>query len=107
MSSCVCDCLIQVTFIEGREKKSNFTVFGIIDAAAGNWPSESFMELFRIAKKCLDPNYDTRPEMAVDQMPVDQMAVDQMLDTSKYGVSFSFYTGYYAQINHNCCFLGL
>lgn len=35
-----------------------------VDKHAGNWPSESFLELFRVAKKCVEPKLPQRPEIA-------------------------------------------
>ena len=52
-----------MTFVESRRTRPGFSVIGMLDARAGNWPSESFMELDSIAKKCLDVNYETRPEI--------------------------------------------
>ena len=34
-----------------------------VDEHAGDWPSESFLELFRIAKKCVEPKMSQRPEI--------------------------------------------
>ena len=34
-----------------------------VDEHAGDWPSESFLELFRIAKKCVEPKMSIRPEI--------------------------------------------
>ena len=34
-----------------------------VDEHAGDWPSESFLELFRIAKKCVEPKMSARPEI--------------------------------------------
>lgn len=34
-----------------------------VDEHAGDWPSESFLELFRIAKKCVEPKMSLRPEI--------------------------------------------
>ena len=34
-----------------------------VDEHAGDWPSESFLELFRIAKKCVEPKMSVRPEI--------------------------------------------
>ena len=35
-----------------------------IDPNAGNWPSSAFVELFRVAKKCVEPKLVSRPEIA-------------------------------------------
>lgn len=35
-----------------------------VDRHAGNWPSETFLELFRVAKKCVEPKLPLRPEIA-------------------------------------------
>ena len=34
-----------------------------VDEHAGDWPSESFLGLFRIAKKCVEPKMSARPEI--------------------------------------------
>ena len=34
-----------------------------IDEHAGAWPSESFVSLFRIARKCVEPRMHCRPEV--------------------------------------------
>ena len=34
-----------------------------IDEHAGAWPSESFVNLFRIARKCVEPKVHHRPEI--------------------------------------------
>ena len=34
-----------------------------VDEHAGDWPSESFLGLFRIAKKCVEPKMTVRPEI--------------------------------------------
>ena len=34
-----------------------------VDEHAGDWPSESFLELLRIAKKCVEPKMSIRPEV--------------------------------------------
>ena len=35
-----------------------------IDEHAGDWPTESFLGLFNIAKKCVEPKITHRPEIA-------------------------------------------
>lgn len=35
-----------------------------VDPNAGDWPSSAFVELFRIAKKCVEPKLVHRPEIA-------------------------------------------
>lgn len=35
-----------------------------IDPNAGNWPSDAFVELFRVAKRCVEPKLPLRPEIA-------------------------------------------
>ena len=35
-----------------------------VDKYAGNWPSDSFVELFRVAKVCVEPKLKSRPEIA-------------------------------------------
>lgn len=35
-----------------------------VDAHAGDWPSTSFLELFDIAKKCVEPKMTQRPEIS-------------------------------------------
>ncbi len=35
-----------------------------IDEHAGDWPSESFIDFFRIAKQCVEPKMTLRPEIA-------------------------------------------
>ena len=34
-----------------------------IDEHAGAWPSESFVSLFRTARKCVEPKMHSRPEV--------------------------------------------
>ena len=34
-----------------------------IDKHAGDWPSDSFLELFHIARECVNSKMYTRPEM--------------------------------------------
>ena len=34
-----------------------------MDEHAGAWPSESFVSLFRIARKCVEPKMHNRPEI--------------------------------------------
>lgn len=34
-----------------------------IDEHAGAWPSESFVSLFRTARKCVEPKMHSRPEI--------------------------------------------
>ena len=35
-----------------------------IDEHAEDWPSDSFLQLFRIARECVQHNLSQRPEMA-------------------------------------------
>ena len=35
-----------------------------IDEHAGDWPSDSFIQLFRIARECVQHDLSQRPEMA-------------------------------------------
>ena len=35
-----------------------------VDSHAGNWPSSSFLELFQVAKECVEGKYHKRPEIA-------------------------------------------
>ena len=35
-----------------------------VDPFAGNWPSSAFIELFHVAKKCVEPKLQSRPEIA-------------------------------------------
>ncbi len=35
-----------------------------IDEHAGAWPSESFVDFFKTAKKCVEPKMHQRPEIA-------------------------------------------
>ena len=35
-----------------------------VDEHAGDWPSNSFVELFKIAKRCVEPKLGPRPEIA-------------------------------------------
>ena len=37
---------------------------GKVDEHAGDWPSQSFVDLFLIAKKCVEPKMVNRPEIA-------------------------------------------
>ena len=50
--------------VETRMKKDSFSLFTLIDAKSGDWPSASFMILFDIAEKCLTPKLSDRPEMS-------------------------------------------
>ncbi len=34
-----------------------------VDQHAGDWPSSSFLQLFRIAKQLVEPKYTKRPEI--------------------------------------------
>lgn len=45
-------------------KKDSFSLFTLIDAKSGDWPSASFMILFDIAEKCLITKLADRPEMS-------------------------------------------
>lgn len=40
-----------------------------VDEHAGNWPSTSFIELFHIAKRCVEPRQQHRPEIADVSLP--------------------------------------
>eukprot|EP00731_Ephydatia_muelleri_P017175 Em0010g273a len=54
-----------VTYMERDLDKGNGSILCTkIDCTSGNWPSESFMELFVIAHQCLNSKMYARPEMA-------------------------------------------
>eukprot|EP00731_Ephydatia_muelleri_P017178 Em0010g276a len=54
-----------VTYMERDLDKGNGAILCTkIDCTSGNWPSESFMELFVIAHQCLNSKMYARPEMA-------------------------------------------
>ena len=35
-----------------------------IDKHSGNWPTDSFVGLFRVAKRCVEPALKERPEIS-------------------------------------------
>ena len=56
--------LVQISFMEADMDKDISNILCTkVDEHAGDWPSESFLELFRIAKKCVEPKMSQRPEI--------------------------------------------
>lgn len=55
---------VQISFMEADMDKDISNILCTkVDEHAGDWPSESFLELFRIAKKCVEPKMSQRPEI--------------------------------------------
>ena len=50
----------QFTFIDMNKEESKFAM---VDTKAGNWPSDSFKDLFKIADQCLEQKLYVRKEM--------------------------------------------
>ena len=50
--------------LENLDKGNGSILCTKLDGTAGNWPSESFIELFVIAHQCLNAKMYARPEMA-------------------------------------------
>nr|CAL36106.1 IRAK4-like protein [Suberites domuncula] len=54
-----------ITYMEGDMDKGNPSILCTkVDEHAGDWPSESFVGLFTIAKDCVEPKLEPRPEIA-------------------------------------------
>lgn len=55
----------QISYMEADMDKGLANILCTkIDQYAGDWPSDSFVEFFRIAKKCVEPKMHQRPEIA-------------------------------------------
>ena len=55
----------QISFMEKDMDKNDASILCTkVDPNAGDWPSSAFVELFRIAKKCVEPKLVHRSEIA-------------------------------------------
>ena len=55
---------VQISFMEtDMDRDIGNILCTKVDEHAGDWLSESFLELFRIAKKCVEPKMSVRPEI--------------------------------------------
>lgn len=53
----------QFTYIDMKKEESKFAMAALVDTKAGNWPSDSFKDLFKIADQCLEQKLYVRKEM--------------------------------------------
>lgn len=53
----------QFTHIDMKKEESKFAMAALVDTKAGNWPSDSFKDLFEIADQCLEQKLHARKEM--------------------------------------------
>jgi hypothetical protein len=55
----------QISFMEADMEEDRRNILCTkVDPHAGNWPSDAFIELFHIAKKCVEARLKHRPEIA-------------------------------------------
>jgi len=56
---------MQISFMEADMEEDRPNILCTkVDSHAGNWPSDAFLGLFRVAKRCVEPKLASRPEIA-------------------------------------------